>query len=84
MTPDDLLFRGQQKLVDTMLTADLIYLSRKVPTLALVGSDQDLWPGLKTAVMSGSTVIHIHPRSGESTPLAYSAGIGPRYVETSL
>ena len=51
-----------QKLVDTMLTADLIQVSRPAAThIAVVTSDDDLWPGIYTALSQGATVHHVRP-----------------------
>lgn len=59
--PSDLVYKPSQKLVDTMLTADLIhYASTGTKRLAIVSSDDDLWPGIASACQLGSTVIHIH------------------------
>jgi len=56
--------RGGQKLVDSMLISDLIYLSYAgEPRIALVSSDDDFVPGIVTALLLDREVIHIHTRS---------------------
>lgn len=57
-----------QKLVDTVLTADLIQVSPPASTqIAVVTSDDDLWPGIYTALSQGATVHHVRPsRSPEA------------------
>ena len=64
----DILMLPAQKLVDTMLTADLIQVSRPAAThLAIVAGDDDLWPGIYTALGQGATVHHVRPsRSPEA------------------
>ena len=82
MTPADFLFRGQQKLVDTMLAADVIHLAHvNAEPLCVVTSDDDLWPAIKTALVLGRTVLHVQTRPGKRTPNFYSAGSGPLYLE---
>lgn len=61
-TTRDILMVPAQKLVDTMLTADLIQVSRPAAThIAVVTSDDDLWPGIYTALSQGATVHHVRP-----------------------
>ena len=57
---DQLLTRAEQKLVDTMLVADLIHLASSGETsLAIVSSDDDLWPGMLMAMSNGTHVVHV-------------------------
>jgi uncharacterized LabA/DUF88 family protein len=75
-TPADLMSRREQKLVDTMLTADLIHLAKGGQReLAVVSSDDDLWPGIQTALLAGARVIHVHTRTDRQTPVTYSSGL---------
>ena len=61
-TTRDILTLPVQKLVDTMLTADLIQFSRTAPAhLAIVSSDDDMWPGIYTALSQGATIHHVRP-----------------------
>lgn len=79
----DFLYRTQQKLVDTMLTADLIHLAlADSRNICLVSSDHDLWPGVRTALILGRPLVHVHTRHGESTPAYYSTGSGAGYIQT--
>jgi uncharacterized LabA/DUF88 family protein len=85
VTSADILVRSEQKLVDTMMTADMIYLAtRKTADICVVSSDDDLWPGIKSALLFGANVYHIHTKPGRGTPSYYSRGAGSRYVELSL
>lgn len=57
---DQLLTRAEQKLVDTMLVADLIHLtSSGEKSVTVVSSDDDLWPGMLTAMSHGAQVVHV-------------------------
>lgn len=64
---DHILGRNEQKLVDTMLVSDLIYLAYSGETcISVVSSDDDLWPGMLMAMHRGSHVIQLctkHPSS---------------------
>jgi hypothetical protein len=64
---DQVLGRNEQKLVDTMLVSDLIYLAYSGETrISVVSSDDDLWPGMLMAMHQGSHVIQLctkHPSS---------------------
>jgi hypothetical protein len=83
-TPGDLLWKREQKLVDTMLTADLIHLAKVGQhDLAVVSSDDDLWPGIQTALLYGARVIQVHTRAGRETPEAYRSGL-VQYKDATL
>ena len=66
-----LVYRHEQKLVDTMLTCDLIYLSgQQYNFLVLVSADDDFLPPLRTLLLRGSNIIRIHPKlSSISRPI---------------
>jgi hypothetical protein len=55
-------------LVDTMLTADLIFLStRASQSLVVVSSHDGIWPGIRMALLSGARIVHVHtkPKANE-------------------
>jgi hypothetical protein len=69
----DVLYRAGQKLVDTMLTSDLIYLATySGKHLVVVSSDDDLWPGIRTALALGAHTIQVHTHKGFSTRQIYA------------
>jgi hypothetical protein len=80
------LFRatGEQKLVDTMLVADAIHLShRGDQALVIVTSDDDVWPGIISARVVGTHVIHV--RTGmSSSNISYNDSVPGNYTEVSL
>lgn len=85
VTQRDFLSKGEQKLIDTMITSDLIYLAHSGQNnLVVVSSDDDLWPGIRTALALGADVTQIHTRPGRRTKTAYSQGLGSGYREILL
>jgi hypothetical protein len=81
--PEDIFFRGEQKLVDTMLTSDLIFSSNQSANLGVVSSDDDFWPGIKTTLANGKTVIQLHTRN-RSTPSSYTRTTINNYIQKQL
>lgn len=78
--------RPEQKLVDTMLTADLIHVASLMGTsdLVIVTNDDDLWPGIRMAVHLGATVHHVHPRKRQTTPGFYASTVTKNYFQYSF
>jgi len=74
---------GGQKLVDTMLVADLAYLGTIDAVIAVVSSDDDIWPGVITALVDGAHVLHIRTGMANSG-IQYVAGVPGKYSELSL
>ena len=81
--PEDIFYRGEQKLVDTMLTSDLIFSSNQSVNLGVVSSDDDFWPGIKTTLANGKTVIQLHTRT-RNTPSAYTKTTSSNYIQKLL
>jgi len=72
---EDVLRKDEQKLIDTMITSDMIFLATKgEKDLVVVSSDDDIWPGIRTAVELGArvTLVQTHRRA---TPAAYTRGV---------
>lgn len=85
VTPAEIFYRSEQKLVDTMLTADMINVaSKRGETFAVVSSDDDMWPGIKSALLLGCRVFHVHPKPGRYTPSCYSDGVGSSYLQSTF
>ena len=81
----DVIERHEQKLVDTMLTVDLIQAtSSDITDIVVVTSDDDLWPGIRTAIFSGVCVHHIHTQKRQRTPVHYSANVDKNYRQYSF
>ncbi len=77
--------RREQKLVDTMLAADVLFnVHMKAHQVAVVSSDDDMWPIINTALQFGVNVVHVQtiPRSTGSSD--YLRKTSADYVELSL
>jgi uncharacterized LabA/DUF88 family protein len=81
--PEDVFYRGEQKLVDTMLTSDLIFSSNQSANLGVVSSDDDFWPGIKTTLATGKKVIQIHTRN-RTMPNSYTRTTLSNYIQKQL
>lgn len=85
VAPKDVLVRDEQKLVDTMLVTDLLALSRGGATeVAVVSTDDDMWPGVRLALTWGVRVFHIHPVPGRSTPSHLLVSLPGGYSQATL
>lgn len=84
--PKDVMIKGEQKLVDTMLAADVMHFSvnLKEPNICIVSSDDDLWPAVVMALYAGTEVFHIHPKPDQSTPMCYRSSVGSLYKHIIL
>ena len=75
---------GEQKLVDTMLVADLIYLSRiGEASVGIVSSDDDVWPGIISALVAGTRVLHVLT-GNPTSPIGYTDGLPGYYIKLSM
>ena len=72
VTADDLVYRQEQKIVDTMLTCDMVYApTQDYQHLILISGDDDFLPPLRTVLLRGTQVARFHPQPNSSrTPLA--------------
>lgn len=61
----NVLVRDEQKMVDTMIVADMAHqaLTHKATDIVIVSSDTDMWPGVLLAVRANCQVTHIHTRA---------------------
>lgn len=82
---DQVFYRPEQKLVDTMLTSDIIHAAMSLSdVITVVSSDDDMWPGIRSALVLGARIVHVHTRQGWTTRLSYARAAGPLYRELSL
>ncbi len=58
ISPRMAFYKAEQKMVDSMLVVDSIH--QMVP-LILVSGDDDMWPGIRYALMQNAQIIHIIP-----------------------
>lgn len=65
----DILVRDEQKMVDTLMVADIARaaLIDRCSDIVIASSDTDMWPGLMLALGAGCYVTHVHTRRGGAT-----------------
>jgi len=64
VTPDDMFYRAEQKLVDSMIVTDLAYLATFTKEhVVLVSGDDDMWPGIRYSLINNVNITHIIPDS---------------------
>ena len=64
VTPNDTFYRAEQKLVDTMIVTDLVHLSTFIQEqVVLVSGDDDMWPGIRYALVNDIEITHFIPKS---------------------
>lgn len=82
----DLLIKSEQKLVDVMLASDLLHIveTRPQELIAIVSSDEDLWPALRQALLKTQNVIHVQAVPNRRTPAHYSNLAGTTYIEIEI
>jgi len=75
----DILYKAEQKLVDSIIVLDLLFYSQsgnKYADIIIVSSDDDIWPGIRSAMFFGSRVIHVqtkHKASSNSYPYGFES-----------
>lgn len=69
---NDLVFRHEQKIVDTMLACDLLYATGLgYDKMALVSDDDDFFPPILTAALRGISIEWFHPKpNGQRAPIS--------------
>lgn len=76
LRPHDLLVRNEQKLIDTMIAADLFSLHlNTAPEAVVVSSDDDLLPAIRMIAKSGTKVIHVLTRPPNASLSQYVSGL---------
>lgn len=78
VTPDDVLSYRYQKLVDTSLVADAVFLASNGNSVAVVSDDEDVIPGIITAASFGNRAFWVSskvPRAPYELPLRRSGAM---------
>jgi hypothetical protein len=80
------LTKPEQKLVDTMLTVDVLHLARVAAAnrIVVVSADDDIFPGIQGALLLGAHVVHVHPLPGRTTPPQYASLASGHYSQYSF
>ncbi len=81
-----ILWRKEQKLVDTMLASDIFYagIKQQEESIAVLSSDDDIWPAILQAVSLNIKIFHIHGKLSYTTPSRYESlipSIQKKYYE---
>jgi hypothetical protein len=80
--PEDLLFKDEQKLVDTMISTDLVFLAQNGSSpIVIVSSDDDLWPAMRVSINSGAKIIQLHTNSEHSIKSTYARRVIQSFTE---
>jgi len=62
-SPEDVFYRAEQKLVDSMIVVDLIhYATHQNEHVVLVSGDDDMWPGIRYALLNKTQITHLAPK----------------------
>lgn len=63
VSPEIAFFRREQKLVDSMMVVDLVhYAIHQEKHLVVVSGDDDMWPGIRYALLQNAMVTHLIPK----------------------
>jgi hypothetical protein len=82
--PSMVLKSTEQKLVDTMIVADLLHLTNQgEKAVAVVSSDDDMWPGIIQAMQTKAHVLHLQTR-GAKQSLPYRKNVPGNYTSLEL
>ena len=79
--PKRIISRAEQKIVDTMLTADMIELGLQREGIAVASSDDDMIPGISLALARGANVVHLQTKQGQTTAEHYFERFSERYMQ---
>jgi predicted nuclease of predicted toxin-antitoxin system len=68
MVIGDLLVRDEQKMVDTLLVADIAHQTfvAKTTDIVVVSSDTDMWPGVLLALQNSCNILQVHTRGSRT------------------
>ncbi len=80
--PTDLLTRMEQKVVDTMMVADLAHAQDQgYQDICVVSRDDDIWPGLGIAVLRARQLFHVSTAKTQRLPKYFSELPSPPYSQ---
>ena len=79
--PKNIIYKAEQKIVDTMLTSDMIEIVLRNEEFVIASSDDDMLPGICLALSRGASVIHLQTKRGQTTPQHYVKDFSTRYTQ---
>lgn len=63
VSPENAFYRAEQKLVDSMIVVDLVhYAIHQREHLVIVSGDDDMWPGIRYALLQNAMITHVVPK----------------------
>lgn len=63
VSPETAFYRAEQKLVDSMIVVDLVhYAISQGERLIIVSGDDDMWPGIRYALLQNALITHVVPK----------------------
>lgn len=63
VTPEAAFYKAEQKLVDSMIVVDLVhYAIHHQEHIVLVSGDDDMWPGIRYALLQDAMITHVIPK----------------------
>jgi uncharacterized LabA/DUF88 family protein len=72
----DLIYRSEQKIVDTMLSCDLIYSANEgINHVILISGDDDFIPPLRSILLRGASAVRFHPKQNSQRASFPEGGI---------
>jgi len=82
-TTDHLVYRHEQKIVDSLLCCDLIHAAKgQLAKIILLSGDDDFLPPLRTVLLNGRAAVRYHPKP--NTPRASFPQGGVQLLELEL
>lgn len=85
VTLRDIFTRNEQKMVDSMIVSDMFFSHLNAHAeLAVVSSDDDLWPAIRMLLGRGMRIFHIHTNATRQTRSFYLQGVGSDYVQLHM
>lgn len=75
VSPKTAFYQAKQKLVDSMIVVDLVhYAIHQEDHLVIVSGDDDMWPGIRYALLQNAMITHIIPKRRENLYKRFSTG----------
>lgn len=85
VSPETVFYRAEQKLVDSMIVVDLVHFATyQEEHLVLVSGDDDMWPGIRYALLKEALITHIIPKLSRKRKNPYKQLSTKNYTAVTL
>ena len=85
VTPETAFYRAEQKLVDSMIVVDLVhYAIHQRERLVIVSGDDDMWPGIRYALLQNALITHVVPKQPNQRKSPYKRLTTENYTLVTL